>query len=167
MSEDPKKNPQHSGEASHLDGAGVSETTDPKISSPIARENDEPTQGFAVPPLPVLFFSMLVCLWVSWYAPQFMGGFKWDIYDPHQDPNAPAGPVVYDPIAKGKRVFTNNCQVCHQQNGNGLPGVYPPLAGSDWVGKSPEILSRIVLNGMAGEITVNGQEYNSAMTAIW
>jgi len=167
MSDDPKKNPQHCDENLNFDRAGLEDTEVQLIHSPLEREKAEPSEGFAMPPLVVVFFSMIVCLWVSWYAPQFMGGFKWDVYDPHYDPNAPvAGPGVYDPIAKGKRVFTNKCQVCHQQTGTGVPGVYPPLAGSDWLGKSPEVLVRIVLNGLAGEITVSGNQFNSAMTAF-
>ncbi len=166
MSDDPKKNPQSNSDAQNYDRAGLEDSEVQQIHSPLAREKEEPSEGFAMPPLVVVFFSMIVCLWVSWYAPQFMGGFKWDVYDPDYDPDAVAGPVVYDPIAKGKRVFTNKCQVCHQQTGTGVPGVYPPLAGSDWMGKSPEILVRIVLNGLAGEITVNGNQYNSAMTAF-
>lgn len=168
MSDDPKKNPQNSGDLPQFERAGLEDSEVQQIHSPQEREKAEPTEGFAVPPLVVVFFSMVVCLWVSWYAPQFMGGFKWDVYDPHYDPEAvtAAGPVAYDPIARGKRIYTNNCQVCHQQTGAGVPGVYPPLANSDWVGKSPEILTRIVLNGLAGEITVNGQVYNSAMTAF-
>ena len=167
MSDDPKKNPQNSGDTPHFDRAGLEDSEIQRIHSPQEREKSEPTEGFAVPPLVVVLFSMLVCLWVSYYAPRYMGEFKWDVYDPNYDPEAAAaGPAVYDPIAKGKRVFTNNCQVCHQQTGTGVPGVYPPLAGSDWVGKSPEVLARIVLNGLAGEITVNGNQYNSAMTAF-
>jgi nitrite reductase (NO-forming) len=44
-----------------------------------------------------------------------------------------------------------------------MPGVFPPLAGSDWLGRGNDELIRIVLNGLSGPITVSGQDYNSVM----
>ncbi|MCC6930181.1 MAG: cytochrome c [Gemmatimonadaceae bacterium] len=58
------------------------------------------------------------------------------------------------------------CQTCHQENGEGLPNLYPPLAGSEWLTGEPEIAIAIVLHGMQGEITVKGQKYNNVM-APW
>jgi mono/diheme cytochrome c family protein len=64
----------------------------------------------------------------------------------------------------GKAVYTSVCQQCHQSNGQGIPTLYPPLAGSDWLKKDPDVLIRIVLHGLQGPIKVNGQAYNQAMT---
>ena len=58
------------------------------------------------------------------------------------------------------------CQTCHQANGEGLPGVYPPLTGSEWVTGDPVIPIRIVLHGLQGPVTVKGQTYNSVMPAF-
>lgn len=58
------------------------------------------------------------------------------------------------------------CQSCHQENGEGLPNLYPPLAGSDWVTGDPEIPIAIILHGMQGEIEVKGAKYNNVM-APW
>jgi mono/diheme cytochrome c family protein len=55
------------------------------------------------------------------------------------------------------------CSACHQQNGQGVPGAFPPLAGSEWVTGDPKIPIAIVLHGMQGPITVKGQEYNGVM----
>jgi len=55
------------------------------------------------------------------------------------------------------------CAACHQQNGEGLPGAFPPLAGSEWVTGDPKITIAIVLRGLQGPITVKGQSYNGAM----
>jgi mono/diheme cytochrome c family protein len=63
----------------------------------------------------------------------------------------------------GKQFFTANCQACHQATGAGLPGVFPPLAGSQWVTGDPETLARIVLHGVTGSITVSGTVYNGSM----
>lgn len=66
-------------------------------------------------------------------------------------------------IAAGKAHYTGTCSVCHQDNGEGLGGVFPPLAGSDFLQKNPEAAIKYVLNGLSGPITVNGKDYNSVM----
>ncbi|OJY94895.1 MAG: nitrite reductase, copper-containing [Lysobacterales bacterium 63-13] len=66
-------------------------------------------------------------------------------------------------IAAGKAHFNGTCSVCHQDNGAGIPGIFPPLAKSDFIAKDPEQAIHIVLNGLAGKITVNGKEYDSVM----
>lgn len=60
--------------------------------------------------------------------------------------------------------YTEVCQACHQPNGEGLEGAFPPLAGSEWVTGRAVIPIAIVLHGVQGPITVKGKEYNSAMT---
>ncbi|HXC25819.1 MAG TPA: cytochrome c [Gemmatimonadaceae bacterium] len=65
--------------------------------------------------------------------------------------------------ANGAEVFTR-CAVCHQQTGLGMPGAYPPLAGSEWLLNNPEVPIRIVLHGLQGPITVKGSSFNNAMT---
>lgn len=67
---------------------------------------------------------------------------------------APAKPR--DP---GLEVYEQGCLPCHQPEGKGLPGVYPPLAGSEWVRGNPENLIRIVLHGLSGPIQVAGIAY--------
>ena len=64
----------------------------------------------------------------------------------------------------GEQVFQQVCTSCHQATGQGIAGVYPPLAGSDWMSKSSETLIKIVLHGLMGEIEVNGTKYNQAMS---
>ncbi len=66
-------------------------------------------------------------------------------------------------VAAGKAHFTGTCSVCHQDNGEGLAGVFPPLAKSDFLAKDPEAAIKYVLNGLTGKITVNGKEYDSVM----
>lgn len=71
--------------------------------------------------------------------------------------------VVITAAQRGKRVYTTNCMLCHQANGQGQPNVYPPLAGSDWLASEERII-RVVLHGLSGPVTVSGKEYNNAMT---
>jgi len=58
------------------------------------------------------------------------------------------------------------CIACHQATGAGLPGVFPPLAGSEWVAKDASIAVRNIINGMQGPITVKGMTYNSMMPPV-
>ncbi len=58
------------------------------------------------------------------------------------------------------------CQTCHQENGEGLPSLYPPLAGSEILNGDPTIPIAIVLHGLQGEVEVKGQKFNNVM-APW
>lgn len=64
---------------------------------------------------------------------------------------------------EGKIVYLKYCLACHQSDGSGVPGMYPPLKNSDWLGKDKEILIRQILEGKRGVIVVNGIEYNQIM----
>ena len=70
---------------------------------------------------------------------------------------------VEEQIKAGEALFNGTCSVCHQPNGQGLEGVFPPLAGSDLLAKTPQRAIHIVLNGLSGAVTVNGKAYNSVM----
>jgi mono/diheme cytochrome c family protein len=75
-------------------------------------------------------------------------------------------PGALDPNAlmeKGKQIYTTTCQACHQATGEGLPGAFPPLAGSEWVTGPQKRIVAIVLHGINGEITVKGSKFNSVM----
>lgn len=67
-------------------------------------------------------------------------------------------------IADGKQIYTKTCFACHQANGEGIPNAFPPLAKSDYLNADVKRAIDIVLHGKTGEITVNGQKYNSVMT---
>ena len=66
-------------------------------------------------------------------------------------------------VDAGKLLFTGTCSVCHQANGEGLAGVFPPLAKSDYIAKDVKRMISTVLHGLSGKVTVNGKEYNSVM----
>lgn len=59
----------------------------------------------------------------------------------------------------GKVVYDALCLNCHQPTGLGLPGIYPPLASSDWVSGDVATLAKITIHGLAGPIKVNGTEF--------
>ena len=63
----------------------------------------------------------------------------------------------------GSVLFKGTCSTCHQPNGEGLATVFPPLAKSDFLAKSPQRVIEVVLNGLTGPVTVNGVNYDSVM----
>ncbi len=70
----------------------------------------------------------------------------------------------------GKTLFLQNCSMCHQPEGTGIPGAFPPLAKSDFLAnisnhKRGELVE-LVLRGKTGKVTVNGNEYNGVMTPV-
>lgn len=67
--------------------------------------------------------------------------------------------------AKGQTVYAANCAACHQANGQGQAGVFPPLAGSEYVTGDTKRLGHIVLYGLGGKIQVKGSSYNGQMPA--
>lgn len=67
---------------------------------------------------------------------------------------------------QGEKIYAQRCQSCHQLNGAGAPGVYPPLAGSEYVlDANPAVPASIVIHGLQGPITVKGEPFNSLMPA--
>ncbi len=68
-------------------------------------------------------------------------------------------------IKRGEVLYGAHCVSCHQSNGTGVPGVYPPLAKSDYLMADSKRAIRIVLHGLTDEIVVNGETYDEEMPA--
>jgi nitrite reductase (NO-forming) len=66
----------------------------------------------------------------------------------------------------GERVFSANCIACHQPTGVGIPGVFPPLAGSDFLNADKKRAIGVVSNGLEGQVTVNGQKFANVMPKL-
>lgn len=66
-------------------------------------------------------------------------------------------------ITAGERIYNANCSACHMKEGQGVPNVFPPLAKSDYLNADKNRAINILLNGLNGEITVNGSKYNNVM----
>jgi mono/diheme cytochrome c family protein len=65
----------------------------------------------------------------------------------------------------GAGVYSTNCSSCHQTNGAGLPGAFPPLAMNAAVTGDPKAVVHIVKFGLSGKIQVGSQAYNGTMPA--
>ncbi|HSK12118.1 MAG TPA: cytochrome c [Phnomibacter sp.] len=66
-------------------------------------------------------------------------------------------------MENGKKVYTKNCLACHMADGNGVPGLNPPLGKTDWVTGDKKRLINIILKGLNDPIVVNGDEYANPM----
>ncbi len=66
-------------------------------------------------------------------------------------------------VKAGEARFTGTCSVCHQADGTGLEGVFPPLANSDFLMADKQRAIAVIINGLSGPVTVNGKAYDSVM----
>lgn len=66
-------------------------------------------------------------------------------------------------IKRGAAVYKKQCITCHMENGEGIPGAFPPLAKSDFLVKNDEDVIKALLFGRSGEVTVNGEDYFGEM----
>ncbi len=71
--------------------------------------------------------------------------------------------VKVSATASGAQLFSATCAACHQADGGGLAGQYPPLAGSEWVQGDEQRLIHIVLRGLTGEVEVAGETFKGEM----
>lgn len=63
----------------------------------------------------------------------------------------------------GKSIYNKVCMSCHQMNGTGITGAFPPLAKSDYLNADVNRAIKQILNGSNGPITVNGKKYTTPM----
>jgi mono/diheme cytochrome c family protein len=128
------------------------------------------SNGVGNAPIPIWFIGLIgfAIFWAGAYLFSFSGGFKADVFDyePKFGAQTGGGQAEADPKVVGKALFSANCITCHQANGQGLAGQYPPLAGSEVVlGEATNHMIAIVLKGLQGPVTIKGQPYNNAMQA--
>jgi mono/diheme cytochrome c family protein len=138
------------------------------MHSPIMREMAEPKDGFEPTPVWLMLIYFALAGWGGYYLASNAGDFRSDVLTegPMQSGAVAeeAEPAPPDPMVLGRRVY-NNCSTCHQPDGSGVAGVYPPLANSEWVTGSEGALVRILLHGVNGPLVVNGVTYNAEMPA--
>lgn len=121
-------------------------------------------------PVPAWFLGVVAVavFWTGAYLFTYSGGFDGSVFDFKPKYGAAAsGPATPpDPKEVGRKLFSANCITCHQANGQGVAGQFPPLAGSEWVNSgATNRLIGIVLKGLQGPVQVKGQVYNNAMQA--
>ena len=156
----------------HLEQAGATDESIQRVHAILLREQDEPKEGFTPMPLFLLGFISAMIFLGAVYFVHNRGDFDPLVYDTRYDAEAAkaaaSAPKALTPeqiIAKGK-VLYNTCASCHTPSGMGVPGAFPPLAGSEWVNGPEEGIIRILLHGLSGPVTVKGNTYNGNMPAF-
>ncbi len=144
-----------------------------RIHRAIRREPGDPTEGRE--PAPWFFVATIAVslFWGGWYLGQHGGEFstRTHLAMSSRDAGTAASAAnqntlaIDDPVAAGQAVFEKHCVACHQGNGLGIAGAFPPVIGSEWVTGEAEVLVRILLHGMQGPVMVAGAPYNGAMPA--
>ena len=146
-----------------------------RVHSSVKREKTSAlTSGNEPASLWVFLACGFILLLGGGYLGAYSASFRMSQTDPHgsqvlladRRPGLGDEIVEQDPFVmamnRGAQVY-QNCAGCHQASGGGVAGAIPPLAGAEWVTGSTERLAAIILRGLTGPITVQGQTYNSAM----
>lgn len=151
-----------------LDQAAVSDES--LLDSHEKLLGSQPDEGarYRLLPIGILFTLSGLILFSGTYLNRYTGHYSATIFDENQKLTTGAGAEVkVDPVAMGKSAFNSVCITCHQATGLGMPGIYPPLAGSEWVNGPADRVIRIVLYGLKGDIHVEGHEFNAAAMPVF
>jgi len=150
-----------------VEQSGASDDSIRQVHAQLEHTKPEKAVGYSAFPLVLLSVMCCVVFFGSIYLAHYSAHFDPTIYNEHQKPRK-GGPevVTVTPAQLGKKVFTQICIACHQANGQGIPGVFPPLAGSEWANGSEERIIRIVLHGLNGKINVAGKDFENAMASL-
>lgn len=131
-------------------------------NEPIRREQPDPQERARPLPWYIVMLLGAMTMWGAAYIVTMPSGGDSALGDQRTlgalKPRAPASAGV-----DGRASFAAKCAACHQATGLGVPGVFPPLAGSEWVLGNERVLINIVLHGVAGEMEVKGARYSGAM----
>ena len=161
MSAEPDKN-------FRLEQACASDDSIQQVHAQLQRTKPEKAHGYSFLPLGILGLICAAVFFGSIYLAHNSIRFDPLVYNDHASREKPGAlqVAVASPRDLGKRVFENTCITCHQANGQGVPGAFPPLAGSDWAQGTEERVVRIVLLGLNGPVKVSGKDFNSAMPPL-
>ncbi len=138
-----------------------------------AREKPDPKEGTEPVSLWAFLIAGIALIVGAGYLGATNGGFSnggltfVEGYTVDPAPGGDSAAVQLTPgeqwLVDGKKQYSLICAACHLGNGAGQGGLYPPIAGSEWVTGGTERLAMILLNGLQGPITVAGKPYNNVM----
>lgn len=137
----------------------------PEIHPQQAREHPEPSEASNPMPWLVLLITAALLVFGIVYIARSSLSLAPELGDRRTLAEL-QGPARSGAAVDGAALYSARCAACHQAGGGGLAGVFPPLAGSEWVSGKAETLAAIVLHGVTGPITVKGVSYNGAMPAF-
>lgn len=128
-----------------------------KLSAQLARENPDPHEAANGLPIPfVLFFAAVAMIALAYLVLHRSTAAPSEGDRRSPQPSATAA-------VSGEATYQKICAACHQPTGLGVPNAFPPLAASPWLLGDRETPIRIVLQGITGQIVVEGATYNGMM----
>lgn len=141
--------------------------TRPKQTLQQKRENADPDEGSRPLPWFLTMFLGAMAMWGAFYIYATPSGEDSAYGDQRTvaalRPPVKAGGAVA--ALDGKQIYGSKCASCHQATGLGVPGVFPPLAASEWVVGDEKVLTHILLHGVNGDMEVKGITYKGMMPA--
>jgi mono/diheme cytochrome c family protein len=141
----------------------------PQPVTTMVPETAEPRAGSSGIPLWLGILSIVLIFLMLVYFDENSGWFKPEITAPFHNAVQVVEaqpPVIGIDYRLAQMKFEATCGICHQPDGMGKPGQFPPLAGSEWANGAPNRLIRIPLVGLVGPITVKGQPWNLSMPGL-
>ncbi len=132
------------------------------------REARDPGEGAENGPWWFWAAAVAALVFGGFYMGRYAGAFSGEASvhaQPALEQHGPGAAGEAEEHADGAAIFSGRCAACHQLTGNGVPGVFPPLAASEYVNGPPDRLARLVLRGLMGPVTVAGASFNGAMPA--
>lgn len=143
------------------------ESNTPTANAAQLRENADPHESLV--PIPRLLLGLIALLlaWAVYYIVTANPRTPAQFGDRRTLADLAATRSTATPATAGAvdgaQVFTTQCVACHQATGVGIPGAFPPLAGSEWATGKERLIVQILLHGINGSITVKGATYNGVM----
>ena len=147
-----------------------------EVHAAIQREKREPRVGLEPLSMWLIVVYGLAIFCAGAYLGRYSGNFSGDSLDPMTGPpptkkgaatQGPGQQEELSPRDRGKKIFAANCQTCHQASGQGIPGQYPPLAGSEFTTGGSRRPAMIVMKGLQGPVKVKGQQFGTAVMQPW
>jgi mono/diheme cytochrome c family protein len=133
----------------------------------LSKIKHEPTKNFLIAPL--VFVFVFGCLIFVCSIQLSLTTNSFQLHPPVEvvelTPEEKEALRLERKLGSGEKIFTARCASCHQANGQGIEGQFPPLAGSEWVSADPGVISNIILKGLKGEIVVKGKTYGTSAAA--
>jgi mono/diheme cytochrome c family protein len=133
--------------------------------APLFREKPLPPEGMEAPPMWLWMTIFGVILFSTFYLGSYIGDFSPDPWLQSSDPVATTSAEPKEVKVDGAQIYSSRCANCHQSNGEGVSGAFPPLNQASWVTDNKGQIIRILLHGMIGEVEVRGNTYNGNMPA--
>ena len=148
-----------------------------QVHAAVQREKREPRVGAEPLSMWLIAIYGLAIFFGGAYLGRYSGNFTSGGLDPMGAPPPPKKALAggprggeqdeLSPRDRVKKIFSANCQTCHQANGLGVAGQYPPLAGSEFTTGGSRRPAMIVLKGLQGPVKVKGQQFGTAVMQPW